>query len=287
MTGPTPDTTRIWVQSVTDLSVLPLYAQQLEEHAARCVRPSTVVDVHGVAPGTYPEGVPPVELLRYPAAEYLLGVQLLRNAGRAEQEGYHAFAVSCFFDPVLAELRGAVDIPVVSLCESTLMMSAAAGCHLGLIGIAESNKDRLVDLVGRYGFAARVAAIVEVDPPIGEDEMHRAYGDPALLLPRFEAAAGRCADAAADLLIPAEGVLNSLLTRGGIGELAGIPVVDAFAALLAHAEALAWLSRNSGLTVSHRHGYARAPAEMMDAVSARAREALAESATAVRGLRTT
>lgn len=268
--------TRIWHQSVTDLTLLPGYAKQLEEHAARSVRPGTVVDIHGVAPGTYPDGVPPIEVLRYPAAEYLLGVQLLQNARRAEREGYDAVAVSCFFDPVLGELRSAVDIPVVSLCESTLLMSAAAGRHLGLVGIAESNKDRLAELVERYGFASRVATIVEVDPPIGEDELDRAYDDPALLLPRFEAAAGRCADAAADLLIPAEGVLNSLLTRGGIRELAGIPVVDAFAALLAHAEALVWLSRNSGLTVSRRHGFARAPADVMASAAARAVEALRE-----------
>ena len=266
--------TRIWLQSVTDLSVLPGYGRQLEEHAARTVRSGTTVDVHGVAPGTYPEGVPPIEVLRYPAAEYLLGVQLLRNAERAEREGYDAVAVSCFFDPVLDELRAAVDVPVVSLCESTLLMSTAAGTHLGLVGIAESNKDRLVELVGRYGHASRVAAIVEVTPPIGEDELDRAYDDPALLLPRFEAAAEKCADASADLLVPAEGVLNSMLTRGGVRQLAGLPVVDALAALLAHAEALVWLSRTSGLAVSRAHGYARAPAGVSAAAAARALDAL-------------
>ncbi|MQA06826.1 MAG: hypothetical protein GEV07_30410 [Streptosporangiales bacterium] len=238
--------------------------------------PTTTVDVHGVAAGTYPPGVPPIEVLRYPAAEYLLGVQLLANAQRAERAGYDAFAVGCFFDPVLEELRSAVDIPVVSLCESALSMSAAAGRRIGLIGIAEVNRHRLAELVDRYGFGSRVAAIVELDPPVGEDELDRAYDDPDVLLPLFEAAAERCAQASADLVIPAEGVLNSLLTRNGIRELAGLPVVDAFAALFAHAEALVWMTRTSGLTISHGHGRARAPAEVMASAAARAHEALAE-----------
>jgi len=102
----------------------------------------------------------------------------------------------------------------------------------------------------------------------------RAYDDPALLLPRFEAAAEKCADASADLLVPAEGVLNSMLTRGGVRQLAGLPVVDALAALLAHAEALVWLSRTSGLAVSRAHGYARAPAGVSAAAAARALDAL-------------
>lgn len=265
---------RIWLQSVTDLDRLPGYARQLDEHAARCVRPGTTVDVHGVAPGTYPPGVPPIDVLRYPAEEYLLGVQLLANARRAERAGCDAFAVGCFFDPIVDELRSAVDIPVVSLCESALLMSAAAGRRFGLLGIAAANRERLTALAERYGYGPRIAAIVEIDPPLSEDDIDRAYDDPAPLLPRLERAAQRCDDAEADLLIPAEGVLNSMLTRGGVRTLAGLPVVDALAALLTHAEALVWLSRRSGLAVSHRHGLARAPDDVTAAAAAKAREAL-------------
>lgn len=265
---------RIWLQSVTDLDRLPGYAHQLDEHAAACVRPGTTVDVHGVTPGTYPPGVPPIDVLRYPAAEYLLGVQLLQHVRRAELEGYDAFAVCCFFDPIVDELRSAVDIPVVSLCESTLLMSAAAGRHFGLLGIAAANSDRLTELAQRYGYGGRVSAIVEIDPPLSEDDIDLAYDDPAALLPRLERAAQRCDDAGADLLVPAEGVLNGMLTRGGVRELAGLPVVDALAALLTHAEALVWLSRRAGLAVSHRHGLARAPDEVTESAAAKAREAL-------------
>ncbi|MBO0830308.1 MAG: hypothetical protein J2P24_21245 [Streptosporangiales bacterium] len=258
-------TTRIWYQSLTDLEQLPGYARQLAEHAAASARPGTEVDVHGVAPGTYPADVTPIDVLRFPAAEYFLNVQVLRNALRAESAGYDAFAVGCFFDPVLTELRSAVDIPVVSICESTLAMSAHAGLRLGMVGIAGVNRDRLETLVERYGHGSRVAAIVGIEPPLTEDDLDAGYHDPAPLLPRFEAAAARCADARADLVIPAEGVFNSLLTRAGIRTLAGLPVVDALAALLSHAEALVHLGRTTGLATSRRHGLARAPEHVLEA----------------------
>lgn len=258
-------TTHIWYQSLTDLDRLPGYERQLTEHAAASARPDTHVDIHGVTPGTYPDGVSPIDVLRYPAAEHLLNVQVLRNALRAETAAYDAFAVGCFFDPVLTELRSAVDIPVVSICESTLAMSAHAGQRLGLVGIAGTNRDRLKALVERYGQGPRVAAIVGIDPPLTEDDLDAAYDTPAQLLSRFEAAGRRCADAGVDLVIPAEGVLNSLLTHTSVRRLAGLPVVDALAALLAHAEALVHLRRTTGLATSRQHGLARAPQYVLEA----------------------
>jgi allantoin racemase len=266
----------IWHQSLTELERLPDYAAQLQRHANASVRPETRVDIHGVAAGTYPDGTAPIEALEYPACEYLLNIQILDNARKAEEQGYDAFALGCFFDPVLPELRSAVDMPVVSVCESTMVMSMAAGCRYGLLGSAGVNRDRLLELIARYGFTDRVAAVVEIEPSLTEDELDRAFTDPRPLLPRVEQAAKRCSDASADLLIPAEGVLNSMLTRSGIRSLGGLPLLDAYAALLAHAEALVWMARRTGLRTSRHSGYARAPRGLMDTTAARAAEVLHE-----------
>lgn len=56
---------RIWHQSFTDLSALPGYAAMLAELGRRVCSPGTVLDLHGVMPGTYPPGVAPVDLGGY------------------------------------------------------------------------------------------------------------------------------------------------------------------------------------------------------------------------------
>ena len=266
--------TRIWQQSVTDLELLPHYREHLRAHARRVTGPDTTVDVHGMAPGTYPAGVPPIEALRYPAVEHLLGTQLLAAAGRAEREGYDAVAVGCFFDPVIDELRAAVDIPVLTLAQSSLLMAGTAGSRFALLAIAPVNNRRLVELVGRYGFTERVSGVVDVEPAITEDELDAAFTDVSGLLGRLEDAARRAAGDGADLLIPAENVLNSLLVGAGVRELAGLPVLDAYGALLVHAEAAVAMRRRTGLQTGRTGAWARAPRAVLEAAATRADDAL-------------
>jgi hypothetical protein len=82
-------TIRIWHQSLTDLTQLPGYARMLEEHARRICGADTVVDLHGLRPGTYPGGMAPVEMTRYRWAHHLafafaeILVQLRRRSGLA------------------------------------------------------------------------------------------------------------------------------------------------------------------------------------------------------------
>ena len=51
---------KIWHQSFTDLSVFPKYQHTLEQHAQAVMPEGIEVHVHGLPPGTYPVGVPPM-----------------------------------------------------------------------------------------------------------------------------------------------------------------------------------------------------------------------------------
>ena len=44
---------RIWHQSFTDLTVMPLYRKTITEHAAAVMGQDATVKVHGLRPGTY------------------------------------------------------------------------------------------------------------------------------------------------------------------------------------------------------------------------------------------
>ena len=80
--------TRIWFQSAVEMDGAGAYAAALQAHAANVVQPGTVVDVHGVPRGTW-AAQQPSALFGFPAVFLaVLGRAFLRNAVRAEREGW-------------------------------------------------------------------------------------------------------------------------------------------------------------------------------------------------------
>lgn len=264
---------RIWHQSYTDLSRLPGYAGMLQEHARRICAPDTVVDLHGVAPGTYPAGMAPVEIVGQPYANHLVFVQIVENAIRAEREGYDAFAISCFIDPALELARSMVEIPVVSSCETALLISSTVGRAPGLIALDEAMAEEVRHLVGRYGYAERVAVVTALDPPMNEFELDHAFAGSPEFVARFAAQADRVVRSGADVIVPAEGVLNTVLVRNEVRRIRDTPVLDSYGALLAFAEMLVQLRRHSGLSIARGGAYARTP----DALAAKLRGAAVDA----------
>lgn len=257
-------TIRIWHQSFTEVELLPSYAVMLRDHAAQVCAPDTSIDVHGVRPGSYPSSMNPIEATRFPWSNHVLASQIAYNAVQAERAGYDAVALSCFFDPGLREARSLVDIPVVSMCETALMLGTSLGGRFGLIGLEREQSFALADLARKYGATDRVVATVPLDPPVTEAELEGVYDGGGDLEERLERAAQVAVDAGADLIIPSEGVLNTSLVRRGIRSLAGVPVLDAYGLLLGYAETLVRLRRSAGLQVSHAGAYGRPPEDAID-----------------------
>ena len=250
---------RIWHQSMTDLTLLPGYAGMLQDHVRRICGADTVVDLHGLAPGTYPRGMAPIELVRYRWGEHLAFVQIVENCMRAEREGYDAVAISCFLDPVLDEARSVVDIPVVSSLETALLVSSTIGRAVGLVAIDETMAATLRELVRRYGYGERVVSVSTLDPPITEFELDRAFAGSPELVERFTAHARGMIAGGCDVIIPAEGVVNTVLVRNKLDAIDGAPVLDSYGSLLAFAEMLVQLRRRSGLSIGRRGAYAKPP----------------------------
>jgi Asp/Glu/hydantoin racemase len=248
---------RIWQQSITDLDQLPEYRSTLAGHARTVCAADTEVDVHGVRPGSYPDGLTPIEAIAFPWCHRLLSLQIVQGALEADRQGYDAVAVSCFFDPGLVEARSVVDIPVVSMCETAFLVASSIGRRYGLIGLDEAHAQFLHGLAREYGVADRIAAIVPLRPAVTEADLDAVHGGGGDLGERVGRAAEAAVARGADVLIPAEGVLNTALMRQGLRAIGGVPVLDAYGALLAYAEMLVRLQRTTGLAVSRAGGYAR------------------------------
>ena len=198
-------------------------------------------------------------MVGYDWPNHLVFVQIVENAIRAEREGYDAVAISCFLDPGLEAARSMVDIPVVSSCETALLVSSTVGRAFGLLTLTEVFVGELWELVRRYGYQDRVKIVSAIDPPINEHQLDEAFAGSPEFVGEFAPLAARMAAAGADLIIPAEGVLNTVLVRNEVREVDGTPILDSYGSLLAFAEMLVQLRRRSGLSVARGGAYARAP----------------------------
>jgi len=255
---------RIWHQSFTDITKLPGYKSMLQNHASGICEASTSVDVHGVKPGTYPEGMAPIDMVAYRWAHHLVFVQVVENAMRAEREGYDAVAISCFVDPGLALARSVTNIPILSSLENSLLVSSLIGRSFGLIALDEAMAETVTELIREYGYEDRVAVVAPLDPPINEFELDEAFAGSKMFVERFSRQARELIAAGADVIIPAEGVLNTVLVRNGLQAIDGVPVLDSYGALLAQTEAMVRLQRSTGLSVSRKGIYRQPPQSLVD-----------------------
>jgi allantoin racemase len=255
---------KIWHQSFTNLDRLPGYAQMLAEQGRRVCSADTVVDLHGVRPDTYPKGIAPVEIGRYRWVIEMIQLQIIENCLQAEREGYDAIAISCFADPALELVRSLVDIPVVSSLETALLVSATIGRRPGLLTLDDSMVRLIEPLVAAYGYRDRLVGIGHLDPPLTEHDLEQGFGGSAELVERFRVDARRLIAKGADVLIPAEGVLNTLMVRNALEDVDGVPVLDSYGAVLAMAEMLVHLKNRTGLRVSRSGAYSKPPALMVD-----------------------
>jgi Asp/Glu/hydantoin racemase len=110
--------------------------------------------------------------------------------------------------------------------------------------------------VERMGLSSRFVGAHDVG--FGFNDVLAAYaGDPAPLLERFRAAARTLIARGADVIIPGEAPLCLLLSRNGVNQVDGVPVVDALAAIVKTAEMMAGLRSVTGVAPCRR-GYFQA-----------------------------
>lgn len=247
---------RIWHQSMTELHELGAYRASLESHAAKILEAPWAVAVHGMPRGAY-RGRPPTAALSNAFAHHRILDPVLDNAVRAEREGFVAFVVGSFSEPFLRELRSAIDIPVVSVAEATMLVA----CSIGRRAAPVSNDPAIAWLVGQsielHGLHSRIQPPVSIEPPLDENQLADAYANPARLLQSFTASARRAILAGADVIIPAEGVLSEFLHGQGITAVDEVPVMDSFGVAWSYAAMMAGLRARTGLSVSRARHYRR------------------------------
>lgn len=257
-------TLRIWQQSSLDIKRLPGYAGFMREHAGSVCASDVTVDVHGIETGTLTDD----EYFKYGGHwEHLKVTQIIENALRAEREGYDAVAISCFLDSGLEEAREALSIPVVSSMEVMLEVAAKCGRAVALVTRASHMTDRVGALIRQYNRQHLVVAHAPLDIPMSLLALEEAYAGSQTFVDRFKQQASGLVQGGADVIIPAEGVLNTVLIRNRVLEVDGAPVLDSYGILLAYAEMLVRMRR--------RDEHARRKEGVPEEIAARLRSATA------------
>ena len=255
--------TRIWYQSAAEMDRSGKYAEQLQAHFKRVVDPGTVVDLHGVPAGTW-GGKLPSENLRYPAVFHAaLGPVFIGNAIKAEREGYDAFHIGTYLDAFLPEIRSAVDIPVTSHIETSLLMGCALGQTIGIITLNRQIMRIIRQSIARHRLEGRVGPCWPMDPDFTEAEPVAAFEDPGNYVALFMKLARQAVKEGADVIIPMEGILAEVLASQGIKEVDGAVIMDGIGAPVMYAEMQAKLWKRTGTRVGRHWTYERADEETM------------------------
>jgi Asp/Glu/hydantoin racemase len=253
---------RLWYQSMTPLTRLERYAAALAQHAKEVCSPGVEVEVHGVAEAPY-AGLMPADLLKYPFAKFVLQAECIELARQAERDGFDAFILGSFSEPFLPEIRSALDIPVVSMAEATLLVACSLAEQFALVTLAPANVKRLRGVVRRHEMERRVCGVHSLAHKVDEADLDAALAGGAAVVEDFTRVAMSAIEAGADVVVPAEGVLNEVVRRSGLRTLAGATVLDCVGASLLYAELMVHMQQRLGAGVGRRWGYAKPAAELL------------------------
>jgi allantoin racemase len=220
-----------------------VYNRPMADSFRQIVRPGTEVDVVSLVG----EGPSHVE---YNAFEALMLPQLLRTVRWAEEEGYDATVIGCFYDPALRAAREITDrMVVVGPAQSALSIAGSLGERFSILVGRKKWIPEMAENVHRCGASKRVVSWRVLE--MGVDDFQQ---DPAVTEGRIMGEARKAVEQdGADVIIL--GCTAEFGFFQTVQDELGVPVIDATVAPLKHAEQLVDLVRRFGWTHSKRVGY--------------------------------
>ncbi len=252
---------RLWYQSFARASERGHYGEALRHAVHTAADPGTDVEIHAIERGG---GVAD----QYLYLEYRDTREVIENAIQAEKEGFDAFLLGNILDPGIDECRELLHIPVVGLCETNLHIACMMGRRYGIVTVNPKFTPRILQNVQRYGLSQQMAAVElmqvtqlsSLAAGFVEGERQRA------ILEQFNTAARSCLAQGAEVLFPAGGTLMALLSRLGIREVDGAPILDGIPTLIKMGETAVKLRSLVGTFTSKALSYRPPEGAVLDEV---------------------
>ena len=253
---------RMRYQSTTSFDDLPGYAAALRAHARAIFGKDVEVEFCGLPAAIY-GGAMPGEVLGYHYLKHMVQDAALEACYQSERSGIDAFIIGSFSEPLLKASRSAVDIPVMSLPESALLIGCSLADRCALITLSPGQTKRVTEIVDRHGMQSRTIGCFDMGGQFGEAALEAALSSPDKVLAAFTETARRAIAAGADLVRPAEGVLNEVVYANGLRRIGKATVMDCVGVVLMHAEMMVRARRVLGLEVGREWSYPKASPELV------------------------
>ena len=247
---------RIWYQSFVDEPNAGAYWPRLSEHLDAVSAGNATVDVNGMTPH---------DSYAHALMEWRCGREAICNAVRAEREGYDAIIFGHFQDAGLYEARSAVDIPVVSLGEASMLYCCQLAQRIGIVTINPRFIPWFRHQIRKYGLQDRITGV------------HSMTFEPGQILSALGSEAGAkdvqrlfveqaepLVEQGVELILPGGGIPMLLFSSIHAFSVAGAPVVNGIEIAVKMAEAAVEMRRSSGLAVSRVGEYEKAPPEVIE-----------------------
>ena len=226
----------LYIEPVGTNSFVPVLRQFLSTIA----RSDNEIEVKSLEKG-------PIDL-EYHSYSAQIAQELLSKVKNAEDEGYNAAIIGCFYDPELMAAREVVKMPVVGVGEASMHLASLLGSKFSILIGRRKWLSRMENNAKAYGFESRIASWRILNLSVSE------MAD----IEKTKAAAVRESEAA----ISEDGAEVIVLGCTGLSGIAkelqeslGIPVIDPVVAGLKFAELLADLREKTGISHSKIYAY--------------------------------
>jgi len=192
----------------------------MKEHAKKVARPDTVVELHGQE-----VTIPGID--RFYASKNVCTVQSIKNAIRAEREGFDAFVHITTVDAGYHEIRELVDIPVVFMLESSVHFAMTLAPKFAFFTHNNLILAQLERLTKQYGLGEHMVpgGYLEGLSYLTFGDM---YGHPEKYIDTITQKAREIIANGAGVLIPAALPLGVWLVKQGLTEIDGACILDGF-----------------------------------------------------------
>ncbi len=167
--------------------------------------------------------------------QYMHVAQVIESAIRAEREGYDAFVLGGMRDLGYAELREAVDIPVVFMGETSYLLACLLAPKFSLVHTDEVPLQDATALIKKYGLEDRCLPGVHIGYS-HTDLIAACESNPQRLIEEVKAAARIAIKQGGAVLVMGFAAMSVFLAEQGIREIDGVPILDSQAAVIKAAE---------------------------------------------------
>lgn len=201
----------------------------------------------------------------YSYLHHLAAGEIFHAVVQAERDGFDGALIACFHDPMLWDVRQAVNIPVVGFGESSLVLATMMGRKFGVVTISPYSVHDTEENIVKYGLMDRCAGVRCISEPGREQE--KAMVDARGAIEVFKTAARELIADGAEVIIPGCGLLSPALRFApgaeaeypdGLTEVDGVPIADVYGNAIKCVETLVSLKKAGSCWISRKGLYAPA-----------------------------